>query len=560
MEVGSGLDAILEGIDAQLGLLLLSYAVGLTQIASGCGVCFLVRANQIKPHLKIGELVGGRKRRAGVGLPFGLNNLGQRFVGHAALSVIAGNRLARHVARAEHQAVAGVAVVGNGDHVESLFALCFQVAPEIFGIERIERRVRHGRTFVGEDHAAMQVLELRRRGPLKSHECRELPGLVVLVGDGRVFLPCRAQQFWIVELRQWLVDDGGTDELAERRGRNRGIGIGHHRVPLGLGEWAVGIDGVAHHSQILGVIGDGEKVERRDALLRLAHVFHGLAHRVLVGILRRGAGAEGEGVHGVAAVQMQVAEVGVLERIAARAAPPQAGATAPWPCAVAGASDLLFEQAERTRTKLTRSKQEIDKVLVPRIVTPPAAPNNSLHGLCNERDGARISLSSLDMRLKQHDCITPADQRARTAPCERTASSRVASSETRFPGGSFTLLQLHHRLDLGLRLLNRLAAHLLDHFAPLLLAHGLELLLLRGIEERRDLGIDGAADLLQLLDLLQRLERGVLLQRPQLLNLVLQEGDDLLFLLFVQAQFDRELVLSVAVSGLSTNCGLGMIS
>ena len=64
------------------------------------------------------------------------------------------------------------------------------------------------------------------------------------------------------------------------------------------------------------MIGDSEEVERRDALLRLAHVFHGLALCVLVGVLRSGAGAEGEGVHGIAAVQMQVAEIGVLQGIA----------------------------------------------------------------------------------------------------------------------------------------------------------------------------------------------------------------------------------------------------
>ncbi len=129
VEVGPCLNAVFERIYAQLRLLLLAYTIGLTQIASGCGVCFLVRTNQIKPHLKIGEFVGGGKRRAGVSLTLGLNNLGQRFVGHAALSVIAGNRLARQVARAEHQAIAGVAVVGNGDHVQPLLALGFQVTP-----------------------------------------------------------------------------------------------------------------------------------------------------------------------------------------------------------------------------------------------------------------------------------------------------------------------------------------------------------------------------------------------------------------------------------------------
>ncbi len=49
-------------------------------------------------------------------------------------------------------------------------------------------------------------------------------------------------------------------------------------------------------------------------------------------------------------------------------------------------------------------------------------------------------------------------------------------------------------------------------------------------------------DLLQLLHLLQWPERGVLLQRLQFRRLLLQEGDDLLFLLFRQPQLNRELV------------------
>src|SRR5208337_257029 len=114
------------------------------------------------------------------------------------------------------------------------------------------------------------------------------------------------------------------------------------------------------------------------------------------------------------------------------------------------------------------------------------------------------------------------------------------SVHARQHSGSFLLLSLHLLLYLAFCLLNRLAPHLLDQFPSMLFADGLELLLLRRIEERRDLGIDCAADLLQLLDLLQGLERGVLLQRPQLLCLVLQEGENLLFLLFVQAQFDRK--------------------
>src|SRR5271165_1680581 len=78
-------------------------------------------------------------------------------------------------------------------------------------------------------------------------------------------------------------------------------------------------------------------------------------------------------------------------------------------------------------------------------------------------------------------------------------------------------ITLHLLLYLGFRFLNRAAAHLLDHVATHLVPHSLEFLLLGWIEDRHDFGVDGGADLLQLLDLLQRLERRVLLQRADLL-------------------------------------------
>ena len=65
-------------------------------------------------------------------------------------------------ARAEHQAIARVAIVRNRDHVKPELALLFQISPQRLGIFRVERGVRNLRTFVGEDDAAMQVLKLRR--------------------------------------------------------------------------------------------------------------------------------------------------------------------------------------------------------------------------------------------------------------------------------------------------------------------------------------------------------------------------------------------------------------
>src|ERR1035438_723978 len=76
------------------------------------------------------------------------------------------------------------------------------------------------------------------------------------------------------------------------------------------------------------------------------------------------------------------------------------------------------------------------------------------------------------------------------------ASAKAANARTYFfmPTDSFSLLVLHLQLYFGFCLLNRRAPHLFDHFPPLLLTHFLELLLLRRIEDRRDLGIDCAAN------------------------------------------------------------------
>ena len=61
-------------------------------------------------------------------------------------------------------------------------------------------------------------------------------------------------------------------------------------------------------------------------------------------------------------------------------------------------------------------------------------------------------------------------------------------------------------LHIGFRLLRHLAGHLLDQPPSPIVANGLELLLLLLIEDRRDFVYDRAADLFQLLDLLQRRE------------------------------------------------------
>src|SRR5262247_1385501 len=77
------------------------------------------------------------------------------------------------------------------------------------------------------------------------------------------------------------------------------------------------------------------------------------------------------------------------------------------------------------------------------------------------------------------------------------------------------------RLELLLDLLQRLARQLLDHVPAERLAQGLELGLLVGVEQRLQLLVERDADRAELLHLLGGAERGLLLQRRELLQLVL---------------------------------------
>src|SRR5215475_9156707 len=125
-----------------------------------------------------------------------------------------------------------------------------------------------------------------------------------------------------------------------------------------------------------------------------------------------------------------------------------------------------------------------------------------------------------------------------TAPQRTRSRSRAAAVQS---GASSALPPQPHRLRVLLQRLevprcrpfqlgSRLARHLVEHPAPHPFAHGLELRLLFRVEQRLDLLVEGDTDLPQLLDLLRSTERRVLLQRLQLLQLVVQDGDDLLLL------------------------------
>src|SRR5581483_11400432 len=70
-----------------------------------------------------------------------------------------------------------------------------------------------------------------------------------------------------------------------------------------------------HDTEILGVVGHRQEVERCLSLPRFAEILYRFAHGETEGVGRRGACAEGKSVHRVAGMKVEIAEVGIAERI-----------------------------------------------------------------------------------------------------------------------------------------------------------------------------------------------------------------------------------------------------
>ena len=164
---------------------------------------------------------------------------------------------------------------------------------------------------------------LRRGRPLEAGQRREIAGLVVVargldldVLPGAASLSRARQRTAGAGVRAAVVVDHVLQEPGALLVTFLEVAqLDQHRVVIALR--ARDLRRV-HFTDELGVVGDGDEVERPADVVLLAVDVTSCALRELIGIVRRDTGAADEGVERVGRVHVRLAEVGVLQRILRR--------------------------------------------------------------------------------------------------------------------------------------------------------------------------------------------------------------------------------------------------
>ena len=233
------------------------------------------------PDLEVGELVVRREEGMGLAVALRLRRLVEPLPLRARLDVLAVELLAEGLDHGEHQAVAQVAVVRDGEDVAAgLLLVRVHPLPELDRVVAAERRVDGERldlarlvAVVAEDDVAVEVVAAGVRRPLVADEGGEAARVVVLLGRGDRLLPrapvgARAGEVHEV-LRERPLREG-DDDLDRRLGALAGL---DHVVPLAarrVGEdLRLAREEVGEEAHVVRVIGDHEEVERARELHRL---------------------------------------------------------------------------------------------------------------------------------------------------------------------------------------------------------------------------------------------------------------------------------------------------
>ncbi len=250
-----------------------------------------------------------------------LHHLDQALEVAAQARVIGRDRLAGVVERLEHQALAAVRVVRNRQQPRAFLLLLGHPGPEFLLVGAVERRERHvGDVEVTEDDVAMHVPGLRRGGPFVACQRRELAGPVVVDrGLDLDVLPGAARGLGtsverrVTGVRAAVVFDDILQEPCALLVNGLEVAqLLEHRIVAALGTRDLRR---VHLADELGVVGDGNPVERPADVVLLAVHDHVTALRELVGLVRRDPRTADVCVERVGRVHVRLAEVRVLERV-----------------------------------------------------------------------------------------------------------------------------------------------------------------------------------------------------------------------------------------------------
>ena len=259
----------------------------------------------------------------GVRRPLGLRHLDERLIARARLGVGGVERFAGEGREPEHQTVGAVRVVRDGDRLHSRGTVALHPRPQLLGIHGVEPTEGELRDrAAAEDDIAVQVLVLGAARELVGDEGGEAARLVVALGRGNGLAPRGADD---VEVQQPLpVAQGVGTDLAVRlspvRPGERSRPDRGHQLGRGVGrDGLLRIHHRGEHPEEAGVIGHRVEVERRvEPDLEPRRMGQRLAPRVTVGVVRCGARPVEERVVGEVRMDVEVAEIGVPQRVGRR--------------------------------------------------------------------------------------------------------------------------------------------------------------------------------------------------------------------------------------------------
>ena len=187
--VGAADHAELEGISPQLCLMLQAAFQGAPDIFVGQHPLFLggAAADVVPvPGFEVGELVQRGQQGMGFAVALDLGDFDNRLPAGAQFRVGPVDRTAVNRSGREHHAVGKVWIVGNGNHLAAgLGFVTGERAPQVPGVEAVlggeRRQPADPVSAVPVDHHPVQVVAVDHRCPLVADECREPPGIVVVV-------------------------------------------------------------------------------------------------------------------------------------------------------------------------------------------------------------------------------------------------------------------------------------------------------------------------------------------------------------------------------------------
>ena len=163
-------------------------------------------------------------------------------------------------------------------------------------------------------HVAVQVVAVRPRGPLEADDGGEAPGLVVFLGGRRDPLPRRlGHGLFLAFERVFQLLHGGDPHVEGGSLPFDGAGLGqvvYLLAPFRLEQCGIGFRDHRREAQVLGVVGNHQKIERSRQLDGQAAVRLDLfAASKPISVLGPDDGAGHAGIGGVRGMQVRVAEV-----------------------------------------------------------------------------------------------------------------------------------------------------------------------------------------------------------------------------------------------------------